>query len=379
MEKLLFAFVSILIITVMIPGGSEYTNYESPGEPEAQNDGPYVQYREEQVLVNYIMENNGIKKPRTDSYELNDKKKVSLTVMTDIPGKSFQVGLKKNLKNEKSEYPKVKRLLALSDIEGNFAALRTLLLANKVIDQSFNWTFGDGHLVLVGDLFDRGQQVTEVLWLIYELEENAKAAGGYVHVILGNHEVMNLNGDLRFIHPKYLDNARLLTQDYLSLYDETSELGRWLRTKNIVEQIGDMMFVHGGISAIVTRMNLSVKKINSLARPYYSDSTLETADEKTGLLFSDLGPLWYRGYYDKGNNLIPLQIDSTLTQFGVNHIVTGHTIVADTISVWYDGKLLDTDVHHVEGKSEALYFENDKFYRVNPAGKKVLLMEVAAH
>ena len=168
----------------------------------------------------------------------------------------------------------------------------------------------------------------------------------------------------------------LLHQKYQSLYDENSELGRWLRTKNIVEKIGDVMFMHGGISGNINRMNILVADINKLARPYYADSTYKYADQRSDTLISDLGPFWYRGYYQNTNPGIALQIDSTLSQFGVNHIVTGHTIVSDTISVWYNGKLLNTDVHHAAGKSEALLIENNKYYRVNAEGKKVLLTEV---
>ena len=321
------------------------------------------------------MQSNGTKIVKTDSIAVQQKDNLSLNVMTDIPGKSFHVQLKKDLQNEKSEFPKVKNLLVLSDIEGNFDALRKLLQANKVIDENFTWKFGDGHLVLTGDLFDRGQQVTEVLWFIYYLEEKAKTAGGYVHFILGNHEIMNLTGDLGFTHKKYLDNASLLNQKYVTLYDENSELGRWLRTKNIVEKIGDIMFAHGGISGNINRMHISIADINKLARPYYADTSFNYTDQKSDTIFSDLGPFWYRGYYEKNNPAIPLQIDSTLSQFGTKHIITGHTIVSDTVSVWYNGKLLNTDVPHAAGKSEALLIENDKYYRVNTQGNKVLLME----
>jgi hypothetical protein len=285
------------------------------------------------------------------------------------------VRLKKKLQNEKSEFRRVKNLVVVSDIEGNFGALRKLLQANKVIDADFNWTFGDGHLVLTGDFFDRGEQVTEVLWFIYYLEEKAKAGGGYIHFILGNHEIMNLSNDLRYLSQKYLDNAALMHQKYITLYDENSELGRWLRTKNIVEKIGEIVFVHGGLSRYINNMNISVPDINKLARPYYADTTFAYSDQKSAIIFSDLGPFWYRGYYEKNNPGIPLQIDSTLTQFDAHHIITGHTIVSDTISVWYNGKLLNTDVHHAAGKSEALVIENDKYYRTNAEGKKVLLME----
>jgi Calcineurin-like phosphoesterase len=375
MEKLMLAFLSLLTFKIMLPVNNGHRNHRLHKVQEEQYDGPYVQYKDDQVFVNYILESAGTKILKTDSIASQQKNNLMLKVMTDIPGKSFQVQLKKKLRNEKSEFPKVKNLVVLSDIEGNFSAFRKLLQVNKVIDEDFNWKFGDGHLVLIGDFFDRGQQVTEVLWFIYYLEEKAKAGGGYIHFILGNHEIMNLSGDLRYVQQKYFDNATLLHQKYVMLYDKNSELGRWLRTKNIVEKIGDIMFMHGGISGTINMMNISVPSINKIARTSYADSTLKFNDPRLDIIFSDLGPFWYRGYYAQNNPGIHLQIDSTLSQFGINHIITGHTIVSDTISVWYNGKLLNTDVHHVAGKSEALLIENNKYYRVNAEGKKVLLME----
>src|SRR6185436_12651444 len=194
MEKLILAFLSILTFNTMIPVNNGSSKHLRHKEQEEQYDGPYVQYRDDGVFVNYIMDSAGTKILKTDSIPLQQKDNLSVHVMTDIPGKSFQVRLKKKLRNEKSEFHKVNNLVVLSDIEGNFSAFRKLLMATKVIDEDFNWKFGDGHLVLIGDFFDRGQQVTEVLWLIYYLEEKAQDAGGYIHFILGNHEIMNLSG-----------------------------------------------------------------------------------------------------------------------------------------------------------------------------------------
>ncbi len=372
----MLAFLSLLTFTLVLPFTGGHQDNMPDKVKEEQYDGPYVQYKGDRVFATYIMEKKGEKFfLKTNSIDLQQKENLPLKVITDIPGKVFQVRLKKELQNEKSEFPNVKNLVVLSDIEGNFDALRKLLLATKVIDEALNWKFGDGNLVLVGDFFDRGQQVTEVLWFIYYLEEKAKAAGGYIHFILGNHEIMNLSGDLRYVHPKYLKNAGFLNQKYVTLYDENSELGRWIRTKNIVEKIGDIIFAHGGISAYINRMNISIPDINKIARPYYADSTSKYTDHRSDTVYSDLGPFWYRGYYQKNNPAISLQIDSTLSQFGVNHIITGHTMVSDTISVWYNGRLLNTDVHHAAGKSEALLIDGDKYYRVNTEGKKVLLME----
>ncbi len=369
MEKFSFAFLSICIVTIMTSADNK-----QPVANEVQTDGPYVQYYGGQVLVNYIVEKKGRKLVRSEDISAEMKESLRLKVMTDIPEKFFEVRLKRKLENEKSEYTGIKKLLALSDIEGSFGAFRKLLLANNVTDENFNWTFGDGHLVLIGDFFDRGQQVTEVLWLIYSLEEKAKTKGGYVHFILGNHEIMNLTGDLRYTPQKYLDNARLLSEDYMYMYNQNSELGRWLRTKNITEKINNIIFVHGGISGSVNRLNISIDEINSTARTYV-DKDFDETNEKATTIFGDMGPFWYRGYYDRTNLNNRSEIDSTLARYRIDHIITGHTIVADTISSWYNGRLLDTDVHHAGGKSEALLIENGKYYRVNAEAVKNFLME----
>lgn len=375
MNNFVLTILALAIFTTMLSHNSRQKNYVSHNLPEEQHDGPYVQYNGDQILINYIIENNGTKTVKKETVPLQQKDKLSLNVMTDIPGKSFQVNLKKKLQNDKSEFSRPAKLFVLSDIEGNFGAFRKLLQANKIINEDFKWKFDNGHLVLVGDFFDRGQQVTELLWFIYSLEEKAKEDGGYVHFILGNHEIMNLTADLRYLNKKYLESAGLLNQNYTSLYNENSELGRWLRTKNIIEKIGDIVFTHGGISGEINNLNLSIRDINKLARPYYADTVYKYSDPNSEILFSDLGPFWYRGYYDKNNSAIPSQLDNTLSQFNAKHIVTGHSIVADTVSVWFGGKLLNTDVHHSTAKSEALLIEKNNYYRVNAEGKKVLLMQ----
>lgn len=340
--------------------------------PPAGNpfDGPYVMYQDKQLLVHYILDDGGNKAIKTDSFTVDQKGTAVLNVATDQPGESFTVNLKPALENEKTEYAGISKLFVVSDIEGNFRTFRKLLVNNGVMDDKFNWTFGNGHLVLTGDFFDRGDHVTEVLWLIYSLEEKAKAAGGYVHFILGNHEIMNMGNDFRYVHPKYMESAVLLNLYYGSFFGEKSELGKWLRTKNIMEKINDILFVHGGVSQEVNTVDLSVSKVNKLARPWYPDTTYKYRDPRVELLFSDIGPFWYRGYYTGKIKASHAQIDSTLRLYGVNHIATGHTVIADTISVLFDGKVFNTDVHHVKGFSEGLLYQDGKYYRASQLGER---------
>ncbi len=343
------------------------TNTHLPDTPVF--DGPYVLYRNDSVFVNYIEGDSVSASLKTDSMKLSGKDSIVLRINTDLPGKTFTVKLKPKLTNEKAEYKKVSKMLILSDIEGNFEAFRKLLQANHVIDDNFNWTFEKNHLVLVGDFVDRGTMVTEVLWLIYSLEEKARAAGGYVHYILGNHEIMNMSNDLRYVQNRYMRNAALMNKSYMQLFGPDAEIGRWLATKNVTERVGDILFMHGGISQYVNMMNISLKELNDLVRPFYTDTTYEYSDKRLNILYSDVGPFWYRGYYT-GQKATMAQIDSTLNVYGVRYISTGHTIVANEIRSFYDGKLFDTDVHHAAGHSEALLFEDGKFWRVNATGEK---------
>lgn len=368
MRNSVFSIVPVFIICyVIITGHKKHI--------ATAGDGPYVLYKGEKIYTKYVTEINGAKTIRIDSTDLDNKENIVINVSADGPGETFTVKLKKELNDEKAEYKDVKKMFVLSDIEGNFRAFRRLLTSNNVIDSHYNWTFGDGHLVLIGDFFDRGTLVTETLWLIYSLEEKAKAAGGYVHFILGNHEIMNLNGDTRYVNKKYFENALLLHESYMGLYDKNSELGKWLRTKNIAEKVGNILFVHAGISSEVNGLDLSLKKMNKLVKASYGDTSYEYPDKETEILYGDNGPFWYRGYYKNGVPVPSSQLDSTLFLYNAKHIATGHSVIADTISILKKGKLINTDVHHAGGHSEALLIDGNKFYRVDGVGQQFLIWE----
>ena len=340
---------------------------------KTQIDGPFVFYKKDKLFVSYINLEGATKSANTDSFPLSAKKNITLLVNTDEPGRTFEVKFKSKLEVEKSETNKVSKALILSDIEANFKQFRLLLEGNGVIDHDFNWTFGDGHLVLDGDFFDRGTQLQEVLWFIYALEDKAKAAKGYVHFVLGNHEIMNLNGDLRYVQPQYFEHAKLMAKSYLELYGADTELGRWLRTKNIIEKIGNILCMHGGFSPIMNRVALPLSKINQVARPYYGDTAYAYPDAITELIYSDFGPFWYRGYYTGKVRANIQQVDSTLTFYNSDHIATGHTIISNEVTSNFNGKVFNTDVPHAKGLSEALLVEDNKFYRVNVKGEKIEL------
>jgi len=246
-----------------------------------------------------------------------------------------------------------------------------------VIDSNLNWTFGKGHLVLVGDFVDRGWSVTQVLWFIYKLEQDAQKQGGYVHFIIGNHELKNMQGNFDSAADKYLAVSRILEKTQSELYDQKSFIGKWLSSKNSIEIINGNLFTHGGIHPEVANSNVSLDEINQTIRSnYYKAYYPKTIKNNEQLLTSNkTGICWYRGYFK--DNLTQEEVERGLDIFNAKTVIVGHTLQSK-VNKTYNGKVIGIDVHHPKdyhknwpsGKSEGLLIENDKYYRVFSDGKK---------
>ncbi|SDF12417.1 Calcineurin-like phosphoesterase [Mucilaginibacter pineti] len=322
-------------------------------------DGPFVFYRGDSLMVRSVVRGKAV----SGNFAVSGKEKLRLAVrFEEAPLPGFSVQLKKQLLNEPGIFGPADKMLVISDMEGEFAVMRSLLLDGGVMDRNYNWTFGKGHLVVVGDHFDRGKQVTQGLWLLYRLEALAKAAGGYVHVLLGNHDIMNLSGDLRYLDKKYKNAASALGVDYMKLYGKDTELGRWLRSKNVVEQIGEALFTHGGISPAVNASKLNLQQINTACRPYY-DCNKKDIPEAAQLFFGKDGPFWYRGYFYKPKADLAT-VEQTLSKFEVKKIVVGHSITEGNVGFYYGGKVLGVDVDAHAGDKEAAFYENGYWYKL---------------
>lgn len=277
-------------------------------------------------------------------------------------------------KPEKPVYDEPSKVFAISDIEGNFEALRKLLMAGGVIDEKGTWIFGTGHLVLLGDFMDRGDQVTQCLWLIYELERQAYIEGGKVHFVIGNHENMNLRGSTRYVQLKYMELARQIKVDYEHLWGAHTVLGAWLRTKNCTVKIGNTLYVHGGISPEFLEKNLDLNQINKIAKEYYGHKHARQIQEAYPVFSTSTGPLWYRGYFK--NPVGQKQINQITSFYDVDHIVVGHTIQTK-IRTYYRNKVIAIDTPHKKylpnNKLTALFKSNDTFYVLHQTGDKKML------
>jgi hypothetical protein len=330
--------------------------------------GPIFFYADGKMSVETIV--NGELKKKISDFEERRSTKIQVPI-PGKPGTYFEVPLKSIIEEEPSEYKNAERILAVSDIEGTFESFRMMLTKGGVINEDLKWNFGEGHLVINGDVFDRGEEVTACLWLIYKLEEEAIASGGHVHYIIGNHEIMNLSEDIRYVHPKYMESATLLQKTYMDLFLPNTELGIWLRSKNIMEKVGKSLFAHGGISAEVNEEGLALKKINSRVRPLYDrdgiDSILKKEKVTTFFHFTS-SPFWYRGYFTAPKASMG-QVDSTLELYKVNRIIVGHTLV-DSIQSFFNGKVIAIDVNHHKGNHQALYIEKDELFVMDAEGNK---------
>lgn len=345
-----------------------------------KSDGPYILYKGGMAVITRSFAGENEFHVESNILSLSDLFEQGIRVAADSSA-SFYVDIQREVKAPASSYTMPDHLLAFSDIEGNFNALKRLLLEHKVMDREFNWIFGKGHLVLLGDFMDRGEEVIPCLWLIYRLEQLAKIHQGQVHFILGNHEQMNLLGDSRYTAPKYNALSEAIKIPYHDLFSEGTELGRWLRSKNCIEKIGHTLFVHGGVSKEVAGLNLSPDQINTIARYNLTKSDLSDGIAAT-ILHHQKGLLWYRGWikpYKSEDKLTLLQANEILQKMNAKHIVVGHTTVS-SISTDYNNQLVRLNAEQLtaanKSTTHALLIEKEKWYTAtNPTTKTLLFTE----
>lgn len=274
----------------------------------------------------------------------------------------------------KQQYRNADSICVISDIHGEFKKYVKLLGSQGVIDNNLNWKFGKGHLVVLGDYFDRGDQVTEILWHLFGLEKQAGRAGGMVHVLLGNHELMLFNEDLSYLNPKYKVVEELTGKHYHELYGMESILGKWLRHRPVMISIGDMLFVHGGISTEMIRKNLSVEEINKLFYQMLVLKQVESDRDIDNLVFlnEDSGPVWYRGFF-LDENFSESCIDSVLTFYKKKQVVVGHTTAVD-FQYRFDGKIIGIDAGlGADCDGAVLIRKKNQLYKGLPSGKRTSL------
>lgn len=289
--------------------------------------------------------------------------------------------------------PGLQRIVAVGDLHGDFDAWEEIAIAAGVADREGEWIGGEAILVQLGDITDRGPDSLKIIRYLQKLDDSAQDSGGDVVVLLGNHEAMNVTGDLRYVHPGEYDsfrdrrsearreatwkaNRERIEAFYLAenpelmpeqmkqkWFDETplgmlahrrawrpgGELGEWAAGLQAVAKIGSTLFVHGGLSEEATR-----EPIDAVNQRHSSALQPGSEIERT-ILTDPLGPLWYRGNVrreltpeDEGDPVAARpgrdeEIAIVLARYGAKRLVVAHTPSLEGIVTDLDHRLVRID------------------------------------
>ena len=291
----------------------------------------------------------------------------------------------------------VERVIAIGDIHGDYKALTEVLRSAGVIDGKGHWTGGTTHIVQAGDILDRGSESRKVMDLLMSLEKEAEKAGGRVHSLIGNHEAMNIYGDLRYVSPadfasfrtvdsgqlrdrfwnqytgpdkrkKWEDGHPLGWFEHRAAFGPMGVYGKWLRSRNTVVKINDTIYLHGGISPKF--LTMSIRQINDEVSAELQDFSKLTP---SSVAIAEDGPLWYRGLAQARETELADHVSRLLQAYGVKRIVIAHTPTPGVVLTRFAGKvvMIDTGLSETYGSRRAcLLIEDSKLYAIH-RGEKI--------
>jgi hypothetical protein len=240
------------------------------------------------------------------------------------------------------------RIVAIGDLHGDYdQAIRVLKVA-KVINEEKKWIGGSETIfVQTGDVVDRGKDTKDLYRLMKRLRREADSAGGQVISLLGNHEIMNMMEDYRYVtHEDIATFKGVINRK--KVFSAEGWIGKYLRGLNLTAIVGDTVFAHGGIHPSWAKVG--VKSINEQTVKFLTE--LKPDDLWSVDLFGSNGPAWYRGYALEVEKSICSQLDSALKAMKVNRMVLGHTVQeTGKITARCNGRVLLIDV----GISRAYY------------------------
>lgn len=341
------------LISSGFTAGAQEIEKDHPEQEQPAPDGPYIFH---------------LPDGRVRVISVNQEGEVSDQIFTLSPESSFPVFSHEGnflfdvtlhpISRPDWKYQQPEEFVVMSDPHGNWDCLVSTLLMNGVIDQEYRWKYGANHLMILGDVFDRGNDVLPIFWLIYKLEQEAEQAGGRVSFMLGNHEPMVLANDVRYVEKKYAALSEQVGVDYAAFFGPDTELGRWLGTRNTIEIIGNDLFVHAGLGEAFLEQNLSIPQVNEeMSRGLFmTKEQRNQLSPLTEFLYGSVGPIWYRGMVRNDKRYYPLEpetLDRILDAYGVQRVIVGHTIFPDIVS-FYNGKVIDVNVNNQKNFDQVL-------------------------
>ena len=278
------------------------------------------------------------------------------------------------------EWSGVKKVIVIGDLHGDYEAFIRILKGTELIDPDLHWAAGKAHFVQTGDIMDRGLDARKILDDLMRLEKEAEAAGGMVHVLLGNHEELNLTGIVFDSNPDYVTldqfisflpeayrkkQEEALTKKILKMMERdrqtrpetvinefwkslrgnssaqriyllnfNEKYGPWLRRQNVAIKINDVVFVHGGIGEKYSKWGL--KDINDRYRMELANiwrefqrpelqSSFRPVNVPPSIVYRGDSPLWYRELATVPEEDLKAELDRILETLGARAMVIAHT------------------------------------------------------
>jgi hypothetical protein len=242
------------------------------------------------------------------------------------------------LEDTSFRFPSAARIVAIGDIHGDVRAARAALRLGGAIDAGGKWIGGALVVVQTGDQLDRGDDEPQILDLFERLRGEAKAAGGALYALNGNHEIINAQGDFRYVtedgfhdfsdrHPDarlapLLERLPETTRGRAVAFLPGGDIARRLSQQPVVIQVGDNLFVHGGVLEAHVRYGLG--RINREAREWLTGPPTAPAPR---ILVDPEAPIWTRDYSEPTPTPEKCaELERVLTALSAKRLVVGHTV-----------------------------------------------------
>jgi hypothetical protein len=244
-------------------------------------------------------------------------------------------------------------VVALGDLHGDLGAATEAFRLAGAIDENWNWIGGDLVVVQTGDQLDRGDDEQEILDRLEILSAEARAAGGAVHVLNGNHELMNVALDLRYVTPggyaDFEDAVPVGDLDSTLAAHEPEHRARVaafrpggpyavrLASRPVALIVGRSLFVHGSLDPVNVAYGL--ERINAEARDWLLGDGPEPEWVK-----GEHSPVWSRRFSDEVDDEDCEVLGEVLDGLDVDRIVVGHTVQEEGINSYCGRRIWCIDV-----------------------------------
>lgn len=271
-----------------------------------------------------------------------------------------------------SRFPAPERVVAIGDLHGDLEATRAVLRLAGAIGDGDRWIGGALAVVQTGDQLDRGDGERAILDLLDRLADEARAAGGAVYVLDGNHEVMNVAFDFRYVtEGGYKDFAGVpganvgdpriaqvpeAARGRAAAFLPGAPYAKLLARRNTIAIVGDTVFAHGGV--LPKHVAYGIDRINREVSAWMNGD----APSAPAIVTAEDGPIWTRRYSAAPGAGDCKVLGEALAAIPAKRMVVGHTVQRNGINAACDERVWRIDVglsRHYGGRPEALEIRGD--------------------